>query len=148
MKLKIGQLNYLRSRKNNKKRNHQYTHNWNLRRRRDSRRIFEEVITKNFWNLIKDNEPRMSLVIRWLRIRLTTQGTRVPSLVWEDPTCCGAAKPLHHNRRAHALWSLCFATSKATAMRSTTTGEEAPLAAPREGLYAAVKAQNSHRSVN
>ena len=25
------------------------------------------------------------------------QGTRVQALVQEDPTCCGAAKPVHHN---------------------------------------------------
>ena len=25
------------------------------------------------------------------------QGTRIQSLVWEDPTCCGAAKPVRHN---------------------------------------------------
>ena len=98
--------------------------------------------------MIKDNEPRMSLVIQWLRIRLAMQGTRVPSLVWEDSTCRGAAKPVHHNCWAHALWSLCFATSKATAVRSTTAREEAPLAAPREGLYAAVKTQYSHKVVN
>ena len=31
------------------------------------------------------------------RIRLPMQGTRVPSLIWEDPTCYGAAKPTCHN---------------------------------------------------
>ena len=25
------------------------------------------------------------------------QGTRVRGLVWEDPTCRGATKPMHHN---------------------------------------------------
>ena len=34
---------------------------------------------------------------------LPVQGTWVQSLVWEDPTCCGAAKPPHHNYRAQAL---------------------------------------------
>ena len=38
-----------------------------------------------------------SLVARWLRIRLPMQGTRVWALVWEDPTCCGATKPVRHN---------------------------------------------------
>ena len=37
------------------------------------------------------------LVAQWLRIRLPMQGTRVQSLVWEDPTCCGATKPVRHN---------------------------------------------------
>ena len=31
------------------------------------------------------------------------QGTRVPSLVWEDPTCCRATKSVHHNYWACAL---------------------------------------------
>ena len=38
-----------------------------------------------------------SLVAQWLRIRLPRQGTRVPALVREDPTCRGAAKPVRHN---------------------------------------------------
>ena len=38
-----------------------------------------------------------SLVAQWLRIRLPMQGTRVRALVWEDPTCHGATKPMHHN---------------------------------------------------
>ena len=38
-----------------------------------------------------------SLVLQWLRIRLPMQGTRVRALVWEDPTCRGAAGPVSHN---------------------------------------------------
>ena len=38
-----------------------------------------------------------SLVAQWLRIRLPMQGTRVPALVREDPTCRGATKPVRHN---------------------------------------------------
>ena len=45
---------------------------------------------------IKD-DYQASLVAQWLRIRLLMQGTRVQALVWEDPTCCGAAKPVCHN---------------------------------------------------
>ena len=44
-----------------------------------------------------------SLVAQWLRIRLPMQGTWVRALVREDPTCCGAAKPVCHNYRACAL---------------------------------------------
>ena len=29
------------------------------------------------------------------------QGTLVQALVWEDPTCCGATKPVHHKYWAH-----------------------------------------------
>ena len=38
-----------------------------------------------------------SLVVQWLRICLPVQGTQVQSLVREDPTCCGATKPVRHN---------------------------------------------------
>ena len=34
---------------------------------------------------------------QWLRIRLPMQGTWVRTLVWEDPTCCGAIEPMRHN---------------------------------------------------
>ena len=37
-----------------------------------------------------------SLVVQWLRICLTMQGTWVQALVQEDPTCHGATKPMHH----------------------------------------------------
>ena len=38
-----------------------------------------------------------SLVAQWFRVRLPMQGTRVRALVWEDPTCRGATKPVRHN---------------------------------------------------
>ena len=38
-----------------------------------------------------------SLVAQWLRVCLPVQGTRVRALVWEDPTCHGATKPVSHN---------------------------------------------------
>ena len=41
--------------------------------------------------------PRASLVAQWLRICLLMQGTRVRALVWEDPTCRGATRPVSHN---------------------------------------------------
>ena len=74
-----------------------------------------------------------SLVVQWLRIRLPMQGTQVRALVWEDPTCHGATKPVRHNYWAWALeptshnywsphaYSLCSATREATIMRSTRT---------------------------
>ena len=40
---------------------------------------------------------RASLVVQWLRVRLPMQGTRVRALVWEDPTCRGATRPVRHN---------------------------------------------------
>ena len=38
-----------------------------------------------------------SLVAQWLSICLPMQGTRVRALVWEDPTCRGATRPVSHN---------------------------------------------------
>ena len=52
---------------------------------------------------IKSIKTGTSLVAQWLRIRLPMQGTRVRALVWEDLTCRGATKPVHHNYWA---WSL------------------------------------------
>ena len=40
---------------------------------------------------------RTSLVAQGLGIRLPMQGTWVRALVWDDPTCSGATKPVHHN---------------------------------------------------
>ena len=40
---------------------------------------------------------RASLVAQWLRVCLPMQGTRVRALVWEDPTCLRATKPVSHN---------------------------------------------------
>ena len=37
------------------------------------------------------------LVVEWLRMYFATQGTPVRSLVWEDPRCRGASKPMPHS---------------------------------------------------
>ena len=59
------------------------------------------------------------------KIHLPLQKTWVQSLVWEDPTCLGATKPMCPNYWACALeprkpqlLSLCSATREATTMRS------------------------------
>ena len=53
-----------------------------------------------------------SLVAQWLRIHLPMQGTRVRSLIQEDPTCRGATNPVLHNYWActlgppnHSYWA-------------------------------------------
>ena len=43
------------------------------------------------------NNTGASLVAQCLRIRLPMQGKWVRALVREDPTCCGATKPVRHN---------------------------------------------------
>ena len=45
----------------------------------------------------KKANTRASLVAQWLRICLPMQATRVRALVWEDPTCHGATRPVNHN---------------------------------------------------
>ena len=52
---------------------------------------------------LQDYNERNSLVTQWLRIHLPVQGTQVRALVWEDSTCCGPTKPVHHNYWACAL---------------------------------------------
>ena len=47
--------------------------------------------------IIKKSTNRASLVAQWLRICLPMQGTRVRALVWEDPTCRRATRPVSHN---------------------------------------------------
>ena len=46
---------------------------------------------------IKFKKMQTSLVVQWIRILLSAQGTRVQPLVQEDTTCCGATKPVCHN---------------------------------------------------
>ena len=52
---------------------------------------------------VKHRKAGTSLVVQWLRVRLPRQGTWVRALVQEDPTCCGATKPMYHNYCACAL---------------------------------------------
>ena len=62
-----------------------------------------------------------SLVAQWLRIRLPMQGTRVRALVWEDPTCRGAAGPLEPQLQSLRVWSLCSTTREAAIVRGPRT---------------------------
>ena len=64
-------------------------------------------------------------MVQWLRIRLAIQGTSVRSLVWEDPTCCGAARPLYHKS-----WNLCAQSSCFTARAPLPWEAGTPRAAP------------------
>ena len=61
----------------------------------DYRKTF--VKNTNTGRLNKKLRNRASLVAQWLRIHLPMQGTRVPALVQEDPTCHRATKFVHHN---------------------------------------------------
>ena len=104
---------------------------------------------------------RASLVAHWLRTHLPMQGTRLQSLIREDPTCPKATQPVCHNYWACALepgsrssWSpcaesLCSATREATAMRGqhTTTIEYSLLTAAKSPR-AVIKTQCSQKWTN
>ena len=63
---------------------------------------FRKEIEENIYVILEwvensfKQDSGASLVVQWLRIQLAMQGTRVWPSVREDPTCCGAAKPVHH----------------------------------------------------
>ena len=78
---------------------------------------------------------RTSLVVQWWRIHLPVQGTWVWSLVWEDPTCYGATKPMCHDYLARAR----------APQWEKPTREQPPLPAARESLPAAMKTQGSQK---
>ena len=69
-----------------------------------------------------------SLVAQWLRIRLPVQETQVRALVWEDPTCHGATKPVRHNYWAcePQLLSLRATTTEAHMPRAHALQQEKP----------------------
>ena len=67
---------------------------WALEQKSGITCILVDVLKVSSWT---------SLVVQWLRICLPKQGTQVPSLVWEDPTCHGASKPVCHNYWAWVL---------------------------------------------
>ena len=109
---------------------------------------------------------RASLVAQWLRICLPMQGTWVRALVWEDPTCCGAAGPVRHDCWActlepasHNYWARKPQLLKPARLepvlhrrrghcneKPTHSGEEwPPLATAGEGPLAAMKTQRSQK---
>ena len=55
---------------------------------------------------------RTSLVVQWIGICPPMEGTRINSLVWEDPTL--QKQPVHHNHRACALEPPGAATAEPT----------------------------------
>ena len=60
----------------------------------------QKTKTKNGSNVVTNSVNTLkgtSMVAQWLITSLPMQGTRVQALVREDPTCCGATKPVRHN---------------------------------------------------
>ena len=67
-----------------------------------SKEVYYFVLGRSTWLYLKKCFGTL-LVAQWLRICLPMQATRVRALLWEDPTCCGATKPVRHNYWACAL---------------------------------------------
>ena len=63
---------------------------------------YSEICFENENDCKKWPSVGTSLVAQWWRIHSPMQRTWVQSLVWEDSTGCGAAKPMSHN-----YWSPC-----------------------------------------
>ena len=83
---------------------------------------------------IKVNKKcRASLVVQWLRICLPMQGTWVQFLVWEDPTCCGAMKPMcqSHWPLLSSLWASCNYRARVPWSPHSVTREAVPTRSPR-----------------
>ena len=59
--------------------------------------------TNNQWVNVMINNSIHGASLVAQGISLPMQGRRVQALVWEDPTCHGATKPVHHNYWACAL---------------------------------------------
>ena len=55
-----------------------------------------DVSERTLWMLLLNTSLWASLVVQWLRVCLPVQGTWVWALVWEDPTCRRAARPVSH----------------------------------------------------
>ena len=104
-----------------------------------------------------------SMVVQWLRVCLSMQGTWVQSLVWEDPTCHAAPglvchncwapslEPVSHNYWGHRPQPHAVGPStrarEATTMRSprATVGRGSPLTITRGNPHTATKTQQSKK---
>ena len=87
-----------------------------------------------------------SLVAQWLRVCLPMQGTRVRALVWEDPTCRGAAWAREPQLLSLRVWSLCSATRGPDGEGPAHRDEEwPPLATTGESPRTETKTQHSHK---
>ena len=64
---------------------------------RNANQNYNEVSPHTSQNGHHQKVYRASLVAQWLRVCLPMQGTRVRALVWEDPTCRGATRPVSHS---------------------------------------------------
>ena len=107
--------------------------------------------TKNYPEKEKNKKTKKkwtgaSRVAQWLRVCLLMQGTRVRALVWEDPTCRGATRPMATTTEPARLEPVLRNKRGRNGERPAHRNEEWPLlAATREGPRTEMKTQNSHK---
>ena len=85
-------------------------------------------------------------MVQWLRICLPMQGTWVRALVWEDPTCRGATRPVSHTTEPARLELVLRNKRGHDSERPAHCDEEwPPLAATRESPCTETKTQHSQK---
>ena len=89
-------------------------------------------------NDYKKMKSGASLVAQWLRVCLPMQGTWVRALVWEDPTCRGAARPVSHDCWACASGA-CARQREAAMVRGPRTAVRSGHRLPQLGKALAQK---------
>ena len=93
----------------------------------------DSSLWKDLVELIWLTKERASLVAQWLGVCLPVQGTRVQALVWEDPTCRGAARPVGHNYWACASGACARQREAAIVGGPRTAMKSGPRTAMRSG---------------
>ena len=113
-------------------------------------KIYQQLIQLNNNNKTKNKQPnqkmsrRASLVAQWVRICLPIQGTRVRALVWEDPTCRGATRPMSHNYWACVAGACAWQQERPWQWKARAPRwRVAPLAATRKSPRTETKTQHS-----
>ena len=89
--------NCMRLEMNYREKNVKNTNTWKLNNTLLNNQEITEEIKKYLETNENENTTGASLVVQWLRICLLMQGTGVRAVVWEDPTCRGATRPMSHN---------------------------------------------------
>ena len=84
---------------------------------------------------------------QWLRICLPMQGTRVRALVWEDPTCRGATRPMSHKITEPARLEPVLRNKRGRDSERPAHRDEEwpPLATTRESPHTEMRTQHSNK---
>ena len=72
-------------------------------------------------------ECKTSLVVQWLGVRLPMQGMQVRFLIWEDSTCFGVTKLMHHQLLSLCSRTLQLQVLRPASLRACALQQEKPL---------------------